>query len=199
MQWFAVLSSLVLLCSLVRSRQLRLVGGWRRGGCSGLVEVRDGGRWGRLCFDRRNPIVARLVCLDAGCGELDFLRPRRGDRATSGVQLLCEGQETTLRDCLWRSQDTPCDTELDMVCTDGVPSEPVSTSDTPRQQQRTPSLTSSSLPCSFAAAPPSGQLFSVLYASLVLCGLAVMVAAVLTVEVLARRRRSARPWMQDLQ
>ncbi|KAG5837892.1 hypothetical protein ANANG_G00217930, partial [Anguilla anguilla] len=48
------------------------------------------------------------------------------------------------------------------------------------------------LPCSFAAAPPSGRLFSVLYASLVLCGLAVMVAAVLTVEVLARRRRSAR-------
>ncbi|XP_061115016.1 putative DMBT1-like protein [Conger conger] len=161
MPWLALLSSLV-LWSLVYSRGVRLVGG--RASCSGLVEVYYGRAWRRLCSYRWDQTVARLVCQEAGCRAQPSLHYRNGGNR-SGVQLLCDGQESRLHRCPWRTLHKPCDTDIGVVCTDpprSFPGPPV--------------------------APAPMRPVSVAFVSLVLCGVAVMAAAVLVVEVVARRR-----------
>ncbi|KAJ8257253.1 hypothetical protein GJAV_G00183610 [Gymnothorax javanicus] len=210
MQWFASLSIMVLLWSQVLtapgSWRVRLVedGHWR--GCSGLVELYITGTWRRLCSNRLHPRAAQLVCQDTGCGDERYMYHKEGESAILGVHLLCRGNESTLLHCLSRSLFESCALDTVVVCTafhfDATLFETwgtrvVRTTSKPLGKKRTTTLTPANPSCSCATGPAAMGLFPVLYTSLVLIGLAVMVAAILAVEVVAKRRRALRRTQED--
>ncbi|XP_071002802.1 scavenger receptor cysteine-rich type 1 protein M130-like [Oncorhynchus clarkii lewisi] len=76
---------------------VRLVGGSSR--CAGGVEWYDQGEWRTVGADGDQEAVGAVVCRQLGCGSTVSVPP--GD-TTRGVEVICSGSESSLREC-WRS------------------------------------------------------------------------------------------------
>ncbi|XP_014804244.1 PREDICTED: T-cell surface glycoprotein CD5 [Calidris pugnax] len=123
---------------------LRLSGGGCR--CAGMLEVKWGGRWNRVCRDNLNPTNLRGICQRLGCGPptaqpLWLLSP--GKEEPHVGQLRCQGWVAPLEKCHWVPDN--CTEHVILTC-----SEPVKT--TPKPPTTPPATTPQ------PTGPPSLQL-----------------------------------------
>ncbi|XP_074088201.1 scavenger receptor cysteine-rich type 1 protein M130-like isoform X2 [Macrotis lagotis] len=90
-----------LVCSEGADLELRLVGGTRN--CSGLVEVRVHGQWGRICDGSWNQDVAEVVCRQLGCpSPQNAVSWFDGGEEVKQIwigNIRCQGNESALWDC----------------------------------------------------------------------------------------------------
>ncbi|XP_044516234.1 scavenger receptor cysteine-rich type 1 protein M130-like [Gracilinanus agilis] len=113
-----------LVCSEGADVDLRLVGGTRN--CSGLVEARLHGQWGRVCDYNWNPEVAGVVCRQLGCpsplNAVSWFEGVEDVEQTWFSNIRCFGNESALWDCDyngWSNYGCGSQHHAKVICSDG--------------------------------------------------------------------------------
>nr|XP_020647917.1 T-cell surface glycoprotein CD5 isoform X1 [Pogona vitticeps]XP_020647918.1 T-cell surface glycoprotein CD5 isoform X1 [Pogona vitticeps] len=107
--------------------------------CSGWLEILHRSRWRRISVKMWKEKSAELACKQLGCGSpFGNLDPYAKEPEKQEVCLLeCQGNETTLRDCLWHESNCTHHPGVALVCQDPVQTSTIS------QPTTAPSATSS--------------------------------------------------------
>ncbi|XP_074153339.1 scavenger receptor cysteine-rich type 1 protein M130-like isoform X2 [Sminthopsis crassicaudata] len=108
-----------LVCSEGANMELRLVGGTTN--CSGLVEIRVHGEWGRVCDTNWNMESATVVCRQLGCPT-----PKKAVSWFDGGEqehvwfgnVRCHGNESALWECDYDSWGCRSDNHAKVICSD---------------------------------------------------------------------------------
>ncbi|XP_036591827.1 scavenger receptor cysteine-rich type 1 protein M130 [Trichosurus vulpecula] len=112
-----------LVCSEGADMELRLVGGTKN--CSGLVELRVHGQWGRVCDNNWNKDVAGVVCRQLGCpSPQNAVSWFDGSEEVEQIwfnNIHCHGNESALWDCEyngWSNYACGSQNHAKVICSD---------------------------------------------------------------------------------